>query len=125
MSAENTAPAAKYNGDFESALRRIGGRVFNRHGACHIYFNYLATWLGLETDLLTNGKVANATLHGEKLSASVARRIIAQLAGARVWYDCDKHVFVGAGCGGHQKPIVAAICAAAERAMEMSQWPLA
>lgn len=76
-------------------LKKMGSE-WEQHGRHRIYFNDLAAWYGLDVSYYNTGNVSYATLDGERISNSEARRIMARLAG-KVYYDFADGKFYGRG----------------------------
>ena len=58
-----------------------------------IYFNSLATWYGLKTSHYKSGSVCCATLNGEKVSNSEAKRIVQKFSYVKIWFDVATQKF--------------------------------
>ena len=52
-----------------------------------IYFNSLGMFYGIETGRYNSGNISSATLNGERISNSEAKRILGRLLDCKVWYD--------------------------------------
>jgi hypothetical protein len=70
------------------ALIRLGGQRWERNGRDRVYFNLreLAALYGLDCNFYGTGNISSATLDGQRISNSAARRIAAKLSG-KFWYD--------------------------------------
>lgn len=68
------------------ALKQIGNE-WQKYGKHRIYFNDLGSRLGVETSRYNTGNICSATLYGEKISNSAAKRILSRAAYSKVWYD--------------------------------------
>lgn len=79
------------------ALIEIGGKEWTKNGMHRVYFNGLATWFGLETTRYNTGNVASATLDGESISNSQAKRIGDHLLDAKLYYDVTDNKFHATG----------------------------
>ncbi len=69
------------------ALESIGGTRWQRETMDRVYINDLARWDGLEVATYNSGSVRSATLDGEAISNTAARKLGAMLALGRLWYD--------------------------------------
>ena len=67
-------------------LERIGNR-WQKNGKDRLYFNDLPRLYGLCTNHYHTGNISSATLDGETISNSEARRIVGRLNLAKLWYD--------------------------------------
>jgi len=76
------------------ALKQFGAEW--QKGSMHrVYFNDLAGWMGLEVELYNSGNIAHAWDNGAEISNAAARRWMARLADAKVWYDLASDKFAG------------------------------
>lgn len=73
----------------EARLIQAGGRRWTKGEFNRIYFNNLAELYGLRYGTYNTGNISWAELDGEHISNSSARQILAMLASAKVWYDCN------------------------------------
>lgn len=76
------------------ALLRIGSE-WEKGGKHRIYFNGLSSYLGVETSRYGSGHISGATLGGERISNSEAKRIIGRVINASVYYDFADNSFHG------------------------------
>jgi hypothetical protein len=70
------------------------GNEWEAHGHHRIYFGNLESRLGLSLSYYNTGNISGATINGDLISNSEARRILGRLAGAKVFYDCKSDRFV-------------------------------
>ena len=68
------------------AIKAIGGQDWEKYGKHRIYINDLPRWIGLECTYYNTGNISSATLDGERISNSQARRYMHTLDG-KIWYD--------------------------------------
>ena len=75
----------------EQQLVAVGGKAWvSGDGTKHrVYFNALDRWYGLQYTTYNTGSVASATLDGQHLSNSDARRILVATQSGKLWYDLD------------------------------------
>lgn len=78
-------------------LVKLGGKEWTKNGMHRVYMNGLATWFGLETTRYNTGNVSSATLDGEPISNSQAKRIGDHLFDAKFYYDVNTGNFVATG----------------------------
>lgn len=71
----------------EERLTEVGGSRWKRGEIDRIYFNDLHKWYGLECSHYGTGNISAATLNGESISNSQARKILNNFNGVRVWFD--------------------------------------
>jgi hypothetical protein len=76
-------------------LKQIGSE-WQKNGMHRIYFNHLEDLYGLDCSYYKTGNISGATLNGELISNSEAKRIQARLAG-KLWYDLADDKFYGRG----------------------------
>lgn len=74
-------------------LKKIGGSEWQKGDYHRIYFNNLAEIYGLTCSFYNTGNVSSASLDGEKISNSGARRILSALGDAKLWYDVNSGRF--------------------------------
>ncbi len=69
-------------------LIQIGGREWIKDGKHRVYFNddVMCDLYGLKTSHYNTGNVSSASLNGEPISNSRARKILSTLVG-KLWYD--------------------------------------
>lgn len=96
----------EYGADMADAMRRawrahklmaIGGTRWTQYGKDRIYLNTaeLTELLGLRTTRYNTGNICSATLGGERISNSAARRMLDEIGGdAKFWYDLQSGKFV-------------------------------
>jgi hypothetical protein len=82
----------------EARLLRIGSE-WKKSGMHRIYFNDLYQWFGLVLDHYKSGNISDATLNGEQVSNSQARKIQGRLCSGRVWYDVSTGKYHGQDLG--------------------------
>ncbi len=68
-------------------LKKIGGREWTKNGMHRIYFNDLPALYGLKCEYYNTGNIRKATLDGEYISNSGARRLSTTLDLGKLWYD--------------------------------------
>lgn len=68
--------------DFIEALTEHGGSEWSGYGHHRVYFD-TAPLLGLEVERYGTGNVSGATLYGESISNSRARRLLDRYSGIR------------------------------------------
>jgi hypothetical protein len=78
-------------------LVKIGGKEWTKGSMHRVYMNGLATWFGLETTRYNTGNVSSATLDGEPISNSQAKRIGDHLMDAKFYYDVNGKNFTATG----------------------------
>ncbi len=78
-------------------LVKIGGKEWTKNGMRRVYMNGLATWFGLETSRYNTGNVASATLDGQEISNTQAKRIGDHLLDAKFYYDVNGKNFTATG----------------------------
>lgn len=74
-------------------LISIGGNEWISGDHHRIYFNDLATLYGLEFATYNTGNISSATLNGEKISNSKARKLSTTLDFGKLWFDVTKGEF--------------------------------
>ena len=83
----------------EKKLVELGGNEWKK-GYYVIYFNSqsLREFYGLELDHYKTGSISHATLDGERISNSQARRELRKLSGqVKFWYDIPTQSFQAKG----------------------------
>lgn len=96
------------------ALEQIGSR-WQKGNMDRIYVNDLADWYGLRYSTYNTGNISSATLNGEKVSNSQARRIADDLNFIKLWYDVPtgqwmtKTLVTVNNVESYTRPIIAAI----------------
>lgn len=78
-------------------LLALGGQRWQKAGMDRVYINELPRWYGLRCSYYNTGNVSSATLDGEPISNSIARRILGDLQFAKVWFDVSDGQFHGKG----------------------------
>ncbi len=70
-------------------LRALGGRLWEKGSYKRIYFSPRLVYenMGLNVQYYNTGNVSGATLAGERISNSEARRIIQALDDCKIYYD--------------------------------------
>ena len=68
-------------------LVKIGGSEWKKNQMHRVYFNDFSERLGLHVEHYNTGNISGATLNGERISNSEAKRIIGRLNELKVWYD--------------------------------------
>jgi len=68
-------------------LVKIGGSEWKKNEMHRVYFNDFSERLGLHVQLYNTGNISGATLNGEHISNSEAKKIIGRLNELKVWYD--------------------------------------
>ena len=63
------------------------GNEWQKGGHHRVYFNDLGTLYGIETGRYNTGNISSATLDGEKISNSQAKRLLQKLFYVKVWFD--------------------------------------
>jgi len=68
---------------------QFGGNLWEAYGKCRVYFDgaHIASVQGLNADRYNSGNIMAASLNGEKISNSEAKRILEALAMFKIWYD--------------------------------------
>lgn len=90
MNGHRTAGDQPTEQEIMKALASIGGRLWQKHGKTRTYLNSLTTLYGLQVTRRSTGKIASATLDGESIGNTQAKRIISRMAGGKLWYDHDR-----------------------------------
>lgn len=67
-------------------LKQIGSE-WQKNGKHRIYFNGLGELYGIETERYNTGNICGATLNGNTISNSEAKRLIGRLLDCKVWFD--------------------------------------
>lgn len=70
-----------------NSLIQAGGKEWQSNGYHRVYFNNLAELYGLECSYYKTGNISSATLNGESISNSQARKLSSGLAFGKVWFD--------------------------------------
>lgn len=70
-------------------LIEAGGKLWEKNGMRRIYFDADLVFknAGLHVSHYNTGNISNATINGEKISNSEAKRIIAAISFCKLWYD--------------------------------------
>ena len=68
---------------------QFGGNLWENYGKCRVYFNGadIAARQGLDWGTYNTGNISSATLDGEKISNSEAKRILAGFGLHKIWFD--------------------------------------
>lgn len=69
------------------ALVRVGGSRWQKNGMDRIYFNNLYGWYGLEMETYKTGNISSASLDGEKISNSQAKKLESEIGFGKLWFD--------------------------------------
>lgn len=77
------------------ALKEIGSE-WQKNEMHRIYFNDLDVWYGLDCSYYNSGNICGATLDGEKISNTSARKIQGRLSG-KLFFDLADNKFHGKG----------------------------
>lgn len=90
-------------------LKKLGSE-WEKEGYHRIYFNDLCELYGLELGYYNTGNISWASLDGEHISNSRARKIKNVLDFAKIYYDLNLGEFKFSGCDSETaKTIIAAI----------------
>lgn len=68
-------------------LIAIGGNEWIRSEKHRIYFNQIAEIYGLKCSYYKTGNMSKATLNGEHISNSKARKLLSTIESGKVWFD--------------------------------------
>jgi hypothetical protein len=68
-------------------LKVAGGSEWESGDNHRVYFNDLPELYGLQAERYGTGNISSATLDGQKISNSKARKIESGLSGSKVWYN--------------------------------------
>ena len=99
------------------AFEAIGGTRWQHDTMDRIYINDLARWSGLEVVTYGSGNIRSATLDGETISNTAARKLGSMLALGKLWYDLTDGRYHARGIDqGEFDIIVARVRAAVEQA---------
>lgn len=76
-------------------LINLGGKEWQKHDKHRIYFNRreLEDLIGLEYEKYNSGNIRTATLNGELISNSKARKLLSGIQYGKFWYDLDLKEF--------------------------------
>ena len=77
-------------------LLQVGGKEWQKNGMHRVYFNDLPGLYGLKVTRYNTGNVSSATLDGERISNSAARKMLNKLCGS-FWYDVSAGEFRSRG----------------------------
>ena len=73
-----------------TAIQQGGREWKTQDGKYHrVYFNDLAERAGLVCAYYDTGNVSSASLNGERISNSQARRLLSHYDGCKLWWDCQ------------------------------------
>jgi hypothetical protein len=75
------------------SLLAIGGKEWQSGDKHRVYFNDLAKRYGLDLNFYGTGNISSASLDGEKISNSKAKKIDSYLRFAKLWYDFSDNEF--------------------------------
>jgi hypothetical protein len=75
------------------SLLKIGGKGWQSGDKHRVYFNDLVKRYGLELNYYGTGNISSASLDGEKISNSKAKKIDSYLSFAKLWYDLSAQEF--------------------------------
>lgn len=78
-------------------LTAAGGSLWEKGSMRRVYFNDLSELYGLKADRYNTGNISSATLDGETISNSAARRIMVELSTAKLYYDLTAGTFQSRG----------------------------
>ena len=73
-------------------LKKLGNE-WQKGDKHRIYFNSLGMFYGIETERYNSGNISSATLNGNSISNSEAKRILGRLLDCKVWYDVNDGTF--------------------------------
>lgn len=68
-------------------LIQAGGNRWRKDDYHRIYFNDLTRWYGLELEHYNTGNISHAELDGETISNNKARKLVANLSTAKLFWD--------------------------------------
>jgi len=70
-------------------LKKLGGNEWKKAGFHRVYFDKgdLFRFYGLDYEHYNTGRIACATLNGERISNNECRRVITKFSGCKFWYD--------------------------------------
>lgn len=74
-------------------LVEIGGSRWQKNGMDRVYFNDGASRYGIETGRYGTGNISSATLNGEKISNTSARKIINKVNSMKYYFDANDGKF--------------------------------
>jgi hypothetical protein len=74
-------------------LEAKNGNRWTKYGKDRIYFDARNALSGLETDRYNTGNISSATLNGESISNSEAKRLITAALDVKIYYDIDTDKF--------------------------------
>lgn len=76
-------------------LESNGGKLWEKGEMRRVYFDYgvILSHAGLDTGHYNTGNISSATLKGEKISNSEAKRIIGAFVSCKFWYDVNDGSF--------------------------------
>ena len=74
---------------------QFGGNLWEKYGHRRIYFDAadIARYGGLDWGTYKTGNISSATLNGEKISNSEAKRILGEFQWFKIWYDLNSGGF--------------------------------
>lgn len=74
-------------------LSRAGGREWVNGSMHRVYFNDIASLIGLECEYYKTGSISHATLASETISNSQARGLSYEIADTKLWFDLNDGQF--------------------------------
>ena len=76
-------------------LTAAGGKLWQKNGSSRIYFDYnlVLERAGFSANRYGSGNISSATLKGESISNSEAKRIVNAVYSRKFWYDLDDGKF--------------------------------
>jgi len=78
-------------------LLKVGGNEWRKENMHRIYFNDMPGLYGVKVTRYNTGNVSSATLDGERISNSAARKILNKLCCGKFWYDVPTGQFMSRG----------------------------
>ena len=91
--ARNWYPKMDRTEEQTAKMIGVGGSEWQAHGKHRIYFNDLATFLGLSVNRFNTGNISSAYIDGEKISNTKAREMLSFLSDSKIWFDVDDGEF--------------------------------
>lgn len=75
--------------EIKTKLTEMGGKLWEKGNMSRIYFDMdlVIKNAGLKISYYNSGNIAGATLNGETISNSDAKRILSALQNCKLWYD--------------------------------------
>lgn len=92
-------------------LIAAGGRLWEvfEKNMRRVYFNNLADRIGLSVSYYKTGNVSSASMNGEEISNTSARKIISTLETGKIWYDLNTNQFETKNLGDYADKIIESI----------------